>query len=1121
MTAPTFREYLQKGGGNIHYLFHVSGYPWAVATSQALVDALDDAGNQAARRTVFGDEEYFNEVSVYWSEDTSLCPIFPLLEVPGAQKFQLHEGRGRLDGGNWKVEIRDKELGHTWEHGGSTIFRGLPGLHHVLGPDYDSTVGWGYLTSNLEIGEDSFTVQEQSALLKTGIDDASTFPFRLLWIEGECVCADATGTESAPAYTIEIAKDGSGNLGRGLFRSKHQSHYTEQLGDTDPIVSDTPFSIIDKPCWLWAVVLNEDNSDILIDPVILRSGQVSPNIQTRDGKTTIGINGPLKQLDHEIRVPNFAEHLAKYIFTRQEWDGSNLWMQKQPADLYIREFDSDHNPTQHEIYLCPRHGSGMSVRTFNTVEEVMAALNTELNYCTLGDSAQNSGSVNLTYKYSVSEGYIYQEETGETDNFIYYRSWISGPLAWLFNLGEVHHGIDYAVGDLMGYASNAPWFFKRRSFTVPQGTFNVDGYPWMCCEVSDALVDLLYFLESEEDIGMSTALVPRDAWITPFYYSYPFDVDKWENNGNWKPGFVRKHYLPTDTLYFKQGTNLDNINVGDKFILGRDSDWKKRPRILKQEVDSKDTDSDDYPYITIPEGDYLYPDGNLDASSSYYGVGLYYIPAMETDISDKDGDEYTPNMVGPTESLKFATQWNSVLPFENTEDPWILTQTTRGESNVISDPFRAVLGDDGASYTFAPYLTLSNVIGFSDESTEDVDSWIDWDSLDDFSGSVLPGKQMYKIALTGDFNLLSQFFNELVFHGIMPTYEWDSSVGHYMIRFREIGPINITEANNSGRVLTEDTILRNSQMVETHNDTWMFNKLVARCNEKQGDFYGNIVVDYKSGNVANRNAARTLKTESGLSYIQGINNLPDSDIEYITKRYTSLLRHLAVPNIQYSVKTNLAAMVDLAVGRECLVTDSTGYYPFSHEQGLSEAPALVTAMSVDLAKCECKITARLTKNQTKGFAPACYVTESDKQTDGVTIVCTCTANYFSASGDRWDCTYFDCYEYNPSTGVYTAKTCSCGDYKVIAFARNKTGSSWEPTLMNFDVTAVDTTDGNSITLVDQDTGAANYDAWSESDEHIIIFDTYDNCEDCQQKYIFFADDNNKVGTSDELGTRWI
>ena len=75
--------------------------------------------------------------------------------------------------------------------------------------------------------------------------------------------------------------------------------------------------------------------------------------------------------------------------------------------------------------------------------------------------------------------------------------------------------------------------------------------------------------------------------------------------------------------------------------------------------------------------------------------------------------------------------------------------------------------------------------------------------------------------------------------------------------------------------------------------------------------------------------------------------------------------------------------------------------------------------------------------------------------------------------------------------------------------------------MYFDVTYVSTFNGQSITLVDQDTGAANYTAWDESDEHIIIFDTYDNCETCQQKWLFFADDNNTIGTGNASAGKWV
>lgn len=1127
MSDPTFREILQTGGGNIQYVFHVSGYPWAVCTSQDCATQLDNPLNVTARRAIFGIEE---DTGNYWADDVSLCPIFPTLRTPGKQKWKLHEGKGELTGGDWSVEILDRELGHSWEHGGSSAgFRGLPGVHHVLGPDYDSSVGWAFLTSNLEIGDDSFTVREQSgSTLINGIDGAGTFPHRLLWVNQECIVADAV-VGSSPDYTIEISKDASNNLGRGMFRSKHQNHYREYYATADPIVTDTPFSIIDKPCWLWAVVLTEDGSDIMINPVCIRSGLVSPSVQTRDGLTKIGVLSPIKQLDGEVRTPAFIEHLDRYLFTRQKEETSQrAGLDRQCPHLVIMEFNDAGVATQYKIWLCENSETSDTVVEFDTVEDVLTALDTELGFISNGSNQQksndpNDGFVTTSYRYSIENGRIVQRKELAGPE-IYYRSLITGPLAWLFNLGPVFNKIN----DLFTYhiKSNNPWFF-RWSEVRDDTLRTVLKHSWMCCSVTDDTISNTNFKESDDDILLAHHLVPHEAWVTPFFYQFPYNTDEIRSaigNGSakqWTETFVGQMDTPTGTLYFRKEADLDNINIDDLFIIGKQSDWMARPRWFQGTIETKGSNggtSADYPYVTI-DSDVLYPATNDKASPIYYGVGLWYIPALETDLTQRDQqDQWSPKYVGPTDALQ---RFDPTMPFLMDSDPLIFTQMLSGESNGFSDPFRALLNDDGASYTLSNNLTMSEIIGFSDASTEDVDTWIDWDVLDNYSGTILPGKQTYRLSCGSAFNIWDQLRHELVAHGLMPTYEWDDSLDHFIIRFREIGPINITAANESGRYLTEKTVLRNSQMIETHNDTWMFNKIVMRCNYFNGEYKGNVVVDLATGNAQNRNSSRTLKSESQLSQIDGIMSLDDSDIGYITKKYSSMLRTLAIPNTQYKVKTNLAAMVDLAIGRECLITDSTGFYPFSHERGLVEAPALVTAISTDLAKNQCDVTCRLTKNHTKGWAPAAYVTASSKETDGITVQCTVTPNYFSASGDRWDCTYFDCYNYNKSSGVYEARSCSCGNYAVIVFARNTDGTSWEPTLMYFDVTSVDTTDGNSMTLVDQDGGQANYTAWDEADEHIIIFAAYDDCEECQQKYIFFAGDDNKIGTGSAPGTRWM
>jgi hypothetical protein len=150
-----------------------------------------------------------------------------------------------------------------------------------------------------------------------------------------------------------------------------------------------------------------------------------------------------------------------------------------------------------------------------------------------------------------------------------------------------------------------------------------------------------------------------------------------------------------------------------------------------------------------------------------------------------------------------------------------------------------------------------------------------------------------------------------------------------------------------------------------------------------------------------------------------------------------------------------------------------------------------------------------------GYAPACYVTANNSTKDGDSqITCSSELHEFSNITDRVDCMWFDCYYYNPSTGTYTAKACSCADYKILAFERYTKSI----TPLEFNVTSV-SSDG-TIVIEDQDGGDANYTAWDTTDNYVLIFADWDDVESCQQLFLYFADESGKLGSGDDQGMRW-
>ena len=262
----------------------------------------------------------------------------------------------------------------------------------------------------------------------------------------------------------------------------------------------------------------------------------------------------------------------------------------------------------------------------------------------------------------------------------------------------------------------------------------------------------------------------------------------------------------------------------------------------------------------------------------------------------------------------------------------------------------------------------------------------------------------------------------------------------------------------------------------------------------------------------------------------------DDDMEQTIKGwFRSILRYFAVPQHTYSTTGGIDLTSKLALGRECLVTDSSAYDPSDHEIGLSDKPAFITRMGIDLGdRGQVSLSYRIAGMASYGWAPAFYVapTKSTLSVGGppYTITCdmTTTLNTFTPSGTRPDHMYFDCLEYNASSGdptadaSYTAKGCSCGNYKVIAHRVDTRGHTNDEGygVDTLEVSSV-SADDDEIVLTDTSVGQTHHGSWDVSKGYVVFFAQYDDCEDCQKnKWIWFAGTNNALGAADDPGMRW-
>ena len=1159
MADTDFHELIKlHGSGNIQFVWHVAGYPYAVCTTPTTRDALDDGSVSAlaARKRIFGTESVDGSPDYYWATDTDATPIFPVLRQPGKQSWSIHESKGVLQGGDWSVELSDlPDTGHTWDHV-STQFRGLEGIHRIVQPYQDTSVAHGFLRSDFlrgkgEAGDELEVEEAAGTALHTAIN-AHANSRKLLWIGQECVCADlSTQTDPSngqPDYNaIRITTNADGDPSRGIYRSREQDHFVDDDTGSTALVTEAPLSIVDKYCWLWAVPIDTDGT-LLSLPVIVREGVVKAGIKTSKGRTTIPIHSPLVGLKTKTKIPNhFGARPARYIFSRETGASSTvddlIYDFGQCPHLVIREChaysgaDNTYTWYNKNIWLCD-HGDSVE---FDTYDEVIDAVLDELSKCATSDAtahnsqvsgATSSGTplsnpndderVQLWFNYGVDDGILTMNSVSDYGDSFHSKSWITGPVAWVMGLGgwkdtnwpAIPWTRQDAINRLAGVGGyvtgDYPWFYYSRDthfgnadatnsdwLETDKGTPGWTGL-WLICGKNPTL-------SSSGDTKPPYLGATRWAYTSPYHYQF---TSTWALDHPYPDTYFDKD-SPEDTqditdakLYFDPETDISGLESGDVISVGGTTGT----------ITATD-DTGTYPNVTLSNGRLT---ANSGAKSPlWYGAGLYNFSGLK---DDADWTNPFPSIVSFEKSL-----------FPHSDDRWFVWKNHTMFGDSLSDIFRAILGESGGTI---PQLgdehQLTNIIGFTTE--DDFTSFIDWDSghpnsLDNQISEIVDG-QYYRLSVAQEVNVHDLLAQELLLHGLSPILEWDATAYKFRMRFRKIGAINMTDTVWGGYRLDESSIVTGQTYETVHSDSWIFNRMEIKCNHDGKEFRMPLTVTHDSSYMQRRNEAKTLSIESLITQLPNVETLDPMQLLKLRQHFLSMLWHLSLPQPQIRTKRTIPAWLRVTLGRGALITDRAGRTPYDYEPELDEEPAYITGMSVDLGArgSSVDITARITGDRSYGWAPACEVTASSKASNIVTCS-TITDNAFSASGSRKDMSWFDCIDWNSGTG-YESRDCSCTDFAVIAYVKDDPSSNAP---LNFTVYDVDTTAG-TFKLADPDTATnANYTAWDTAKDYIVTYCPFDQAavanttgamQSCQKHFVFYCDNNGTIGSSNTPARLW-
>lgn len=1129
--AQSYHKIATQGSGRIAYVFHVSGYPWAVCTDTALVTALGDGSANAklAREAIFGTIKWGSTVCPAWT-----APIFPTLsDNVGSEYWRIDETKGVPTSGGWSVQIQDDVLGHQWEHkaSGDTIW-GIEGVHRVARLE-DSTIhGWGFLDDNFMRTVDgaapiTIAIDEQSSdKIHDRADSLSGSEYLVLWCEHEAFAVSGIYDSGTwPEYSLTIEDSGDA---RGLYKSRIADHRKGTDIELLPIVRDVPDSIIDGYAWLYGIPLDEDGNLVLDsndEPIVAieKQGVVSPDIVTKNGVTSIRML-PITyatRLDVEIAetVQNVEVSLDKYVICRGEnsgtteasiipyWQSPHLIVAANSPPWY-----SDY-PTTIPIWLC-KPGE---VKRFNSYRAILDALLEELELVFRYDDAQNTGygtsgdfAKPIMAFYDNPGGFIGTYAKEGLDWRINGVLAYSGPLAWILGIGDTAGTEITSQDHAYPQLAVVPW--EQSFYREFKNDYNVWLYNVEC--VGRKMSERIQFKYPQH------WMVPRKApeatpsdWIfthTGIQRKSPFD------NG---PGQHAEYYYQWDWIdnplpeweeWAAYETFPDYAEVcgsNKYFYYPKVGSWGQSPDYRLYVKD--DTDSNSF---IDEEWVYLGRDVEQDGAPQLKGKvdGDLPVPTISTPASiEFDNDRLT--VVGdgtfPLGGSIFYHPYMQSMPegkIEDAVDPYKIRKAMYLEGISFSDIVRTLFGETRNPLVLAPELQLSHCPFFT--TIEDFISVFDYESMD---AVVKPfsEKQHYSLSTSDLKSVYDILKNEILLHGTTMTREWDFSNNQYVFRFRPIQAMNKSLAFQTGRKLDEYIIGRENKS-EEHNFQQIANKIRLEYAKDQA-------INISSDRAATiHSERRTIVIKPAISKfdVQGY----DSDFRAeIVAHFGPLLRTLSRKRVAQNATLTRRGLFVAQLGQEALMTDPAARIPFTHELGLDDEPIKITGWTYNMIPDPRKghtidIAYTLGGDASYGWAPACLIEAGNFTKNGSQWTGTPNDHEYTLASGAKDLWYFDCYDLlDPENPV--PRNCSCGNYEVIAVEKNTHGFTPLP----FDCYVYNDSGTYKLRFLGSTSGL------DLTKDYYIYFADYDSCQSCQKYYIFGADGNYTLGAGDAPARRWI
>jgi len=1082
-----------QGGSRLEFAFHILGYPYGLSTSKDLNEALDV--NLAMKRKLYGLASDAN--SVYLADDV---PTFDLLERPGRMGMTLDFDKAKIKGGNWKAIISNEQIGYSWPHrtdssdAANNTIQVLDGIATIPNTANDSTINWCTLGEDVKKADTSFDVTEEND--ESLIDKISTRngngDTTILFFGNETLAVDDVTDNGDGTYTLT-------GVTRGAYKSMIESHLIEEFDGKSEKLADAPLGGAPGRWYeLYAFAIDDATGALLDEPFLMRFGQIQSDVSISRSKITIGCGSFNTAIDKSTNIINATGHLAKYVLCRPNIgttsDTNNL--NHSPAPHIMIAEDGTLSNIQN-IWLCDQNSSV----TYDTLDDLMLAIQRELNYCSAGSASQESGDgsssnalIDLTYHYVVTRTGIYAVDaiSNTTDGPL-----IGGVLPWLLSLFSPVLS-DFASEDrlgIFGNVANAP---------NPSGHIALADWANWIAGMPQFNVNELFWRNRASAHMMPMRLVP---WHEMGEEDYEFMTESPGLGGDWDRK-LRARYIVQPDLDSVTDTTTGVVELPDD--MQGSTKWPVPATIYTEPGFDASKYANEVCILGSEGGGQKYgtvnvttvTPGNYNALTCTTGNGHGFdlkggLPAVN--LYDP------PDVAGTTaEGLPLWTPLYWLPGTEDIPDPWAIRPVGCFDDKYFTN---LLIGVSGNGTVSVPEKYQVQVPWLYDDTRGDFAEAIDWSELNLIHDPIAPG-QYYKLRLGREqFNWGESFCNELALHGIQPIWKPDFIDRTWKIGFRLVGPANKTKATWEGRSFDSGSLISDGSDSFSLIEARRFNqvKVSVDYDSDQEKFLSNLTLDLKSQIQTNRDSKLVLESKIS-NFDQTLTTANKEFYSAMLSHIGRIMKHLSMTSATYSGEATVDKLWSCQLGNEITVTDDSMLDPTDGTWGISDKSALVSSVTTDFRRPNQSISFgySITEDSEYGIAPSMRVQANNSSKDESKVTITPDENYFSlaSSTDRVDMAWFDCLDYDPGettdptdSSNYSARNCSCDDYKVIAFERNEV----DMTILSFTLKNVDI-DAGTCELWGTTTN------WDTAEEYIVLFAPWNTAglADCQRKFLAFC-----------------